>query len=97
MRALLELVRVILVLIIGNAILWFLEGNVYVALDVNIESNLYLALTSTANLLIIFILYRNKLQFSGWYRGNKNRLPRVVTISFSLLAACFLFIIPFLT
>ncbi|AMA74377.1 hypothetical protein P4S93_15395 [Aneurinibacillus thermoaerophilus] len=97
MWTLLELIRVVLVLVIGNAILWILERSVYVALGVNVESNLYLVLTSIANLLIIFILYRNKLQFLGWYKGNKNRLPKATTIFFLLSAACCLFIIPFLT
>ena len=44
--------------------------------------------------IILFILYRNKLQFSGFYEGrNQNTLPKKVT--FILIASSLLlFIIP---
>ncbi|MES9685854.1 hypothetical protein ABWK22_23705 [Gottfriedia acidiceleris] len=37
-------------------------------------------------LVLIFVLYRNKIQFSGWYNGKgREKLPEIVT---NLLISC---------
>ncbi|CAG7644374.1 hypothetical protein ACFQI7_09660 [Paenibacillus allorhizosphaerae] len=44
-----------------------------------------------ANLLIVFMLYRNKLQFGGWYRSHRNRpLPGRVTWLLSVVSVVLL-------
>ncbi|MGG0643078.1 hypothetical protein ABE021_03880 [Sporosarcina gallistercoris] len=37
--------------------------------------------------LLIFVLYRNKLQFSGWYKGeSKVKLPKAVSLALILMS-----------
>lgn len=40
----------------------------------------YSWLSVIATFLLIFVMYRNKFQFSGWYEGEgKEKLPKKVT------------------
>ncbi len=97
MRAILEVTRVIIILLVGYAILWVIERNIYTVIGVDVDSNLYLGLASLANLLILLVLYRNKLQFSGWYKGYKKSLSKVTTLVLIITSGFLLCIIPFIT
>jgi hypothetical protein len=82
---------IIFVLLGGLA--WAMLENIY---SINEVTESYSWLGSIAILLIFFILYRNKLQFSGWYKGKgREKLPK--SFSFILILASILLIMsPFM-
>lgn len=90
----LEIIRIVVLLTVVGGFLGWLENNIYLSLGMNIANNPYMWLVSIANLLFLFILYRNSWQFSGWYKGQQNRkLPRKITfLLFSF--SCLLLVIP---
>lgn len=92
MRTFLELLRILFLLGILFALVWVIIGNIY-ALN---EVTEYSWLGAIAILLLIFVLYRNKLQFSGWYKGKEVvKLPKFVTVTL-ILISILLIILPFL-
>lgn len=92
MRILLELLRIIFIFMLLGGLAWLIIGNVYRANEA-IES--YSWLGGIAILLLLFVLYRNKLQFSGWYKGEgKVKLPKPVSISL-ILSSIVLMVLPF--
>ncbi|SDJ80871.1 hypothetical protein [Sediminibacillus albus] len=88
-----ELIRIIFLFGLLGGLAWELFGNIY-SVSGKVEEFRWLG--GIAIYLALFVLYRNKLQFSGWYKGNgRVRLSRPVT--WTLLASgVFLFILPFL-
>lgn len=78
MTNLLELLRIVAILVVlgvGGGLM--LEGLYSTAP----ETEAYGWLGGIAVLLLIFVLYRNKLQFSGWYKGEgRDKLPRTATL-----------------
>lgn len=92
MQTILEVTRVLFILFIFSAIGGVLLNTVY-KLDDGI-TNAWLG--GIGILFLVFILYRNKLQFSGWYKGKgRKKLPSSVTYAFTL-AALLLFVAPFI-
>ncbi|MGE7661108.1 MAG: hypothetical protein ACI35J_16995 [Peribacillus sp.] len=77
MRVLFELIRILLLFGIVGALCSVLLENVYQSFG--IDYNQYSYFGSVAILILLFVLYRNKLQFSGWYKGKKEKLPKRVT------------------
>ncbi|WP_188393087.1 hypothetical protein [Compostibacillus humi] len=93
MRILLELLRILILFLFLGLVGWNLINNVY--LNNQVDSS-FTWLGGAAIFLILFVLYRNKLQFSGWYRGRKKKLPKLTTyviIALSLLLILLPFII----
>ncbi|MCK1991964.1 hypothetical protein GW626_16565 [Peribacillus muralis] len=90
MRVLLELMRIILIFGIAGSFLSMMVYGIYNSMEVNTEQ--YGWLGSVAILILLFVSYRNKLQFNGWYVGKgKARLPNTasnVLIICSLLLLC---------
>ncbi|MGW8424208.1 hypothetical protein ACWGJQ_01735 [Peribacillus simplex] len=88
MRVLLELIRIILIFGIAGTIISTIVNGIYI----NIGVNQYGWLGSIAILLLLFVWYRNKLQFSGWYSGKgKEKLPKMsshILILSSLFLLC---------
>ncbi|MDP1420971.1 hypothetical protein Q8G35_21965 [Peribacillus simplex] len=88
MRVLLELIRIFLIFGIAGTIISTIVNGIYI----NIGVNQYGWLGPIAILLLLFVWYRNKLQFSGWYSGKgKEKLPKAasqILILFSLLLLC---------
>ena len=86
MRVTLELIRIIVILGLLGTLGWFVIENIY---TVNETTKKYSWLAALAILILLFVLYRNKLQFSGWYKGKGRKiLPRkvsVVLISLSVI------------
>ncbi|MEK3981309.1 hypothetical protein MKY37_20060 [Psychrobacillus sp. FSL K6-2836] len=78
MRTLLELIRIIILFaIVGSAIGYFL---IYIYLEMGIDTEKYGLIVFVAIFILFFVLYRNKLQFSGWYKGKgREKLPRKVS------------------
>lgn len=93
MRTILELIRVILLLGLLGALGWLIVGNVY---KINEVTEAYSWFGAIAILILIFVLYRNKLQFSGFYKGEgRTKLSKTVTMTL-VLSSVLLFAMPFL-
>lgn len=93
MRTLLELLRIIFLFLILGGLGWSIIGNIY---KVNETTERYSWLGAVAILLLLFVFYRNKLQFSGWYKGEGTvKLPK--SIAYTLIfSSILLMIIPFI-
>ncbi|MFJ7744487.1 hypothetical protein [Peribacillus sp. NPDC097295] len=94
MRILLELFRILLIFGIVGAFCSGILTNVYQ--NFGIDYNQYGYLGSVAILILLFIVYRNKLQFSGWYKGKKEKLPKRVTQVLFVFSIVLLMIPPLL-
>jgi uncharacterized membrane protein len=81
MRLFLELLRIIIIFMLLGGLGWAIIGNIY---TINEATEPYSWLGAIAILLLLFVLYRNKLQFSGWYKG-KGRLKLPKPVSFTLI------------
>ncbi|MBT2583289.1 hypothetical protein [Planococcus sp. ISL-109] len=93
MRTFLEFFRIVAILIMLGAGGGMILASLYSS-DSGTEP--YTWLGGIAVLLLIFVLYRNKLQFSGWYKGKgRDKLPRTVTILL-LSASLLLLVSPFI-
>lgn len=77
MRVVLELIRILLILAILGGLAWMIIGNLY---TVNVVTERYQWLGTIAIFLLLFVFYRNKLQFSGWYKGKgRTKLPKGIS------------------
>lgn len=95
MRVLLELIRIVLLFAIVGTILVGLLANIYLEMGVNTEK--YGWLGFTAVFILMFILYRNKWQFSGWYKGKgREKLPKKVSQILIFSSICLLLSPPIL-
>ncbi|WP_186580225.1 hypothetical protein [Aquibacillus kalidii] len=80
MRVLLELVRIILIFLFLGSILGYLVGTLYSDFGINMERYGWTAYLGIY--VFLFICYRNRWQFSGWYKGKgrKKLSPKVSKI-----------------
>src|SRR5690625_4003121 len=93
MRVLLELFRIILLFIVIGGLTWFVVENVYIF---NKTTQTYRWLDDIAILTLFFVLYRHKMQFSGWYKGkDKQKLAKKISSSL-IFISIILFVTPFL-
>lgn len=86
---LLEFVRVLLILLAGLFFLFSIESTLFM---ITPEGTAF-ALLLIANVLLILVFYRNKLQFHGWYKGKEvKKLPAKTTriLTFSAFIAILL-------
>lgn len=95
MRTLLELIRIIVLFaIVGSALGYFIN---YIYLEMGLETEKYGLIVFIAIFILFFVLYRNKLQFSGWYKGKgREKLPRMVSQILILSSAILLLLPPIL-
>ncbi|MBS3680424.1 hypothetical protein KGF86_09370 [Ornithinibacillus massiliensis] len=92
-RMSLELVRIIFLLALFGVVGGYIIGSVYTTFQISSDYSLF---GSIGILFLFFVLYRNKLQFSGWYNGlRRNKLSRTITNGL-IMVAVFLMIIPFI-
>lgn len=78
MRIILELLRIMIIFILLGGLVWAIIGNMY---TINEVTESYSWLGSIALLLLFFVIYRNKLQFSGWYEGKgREKLPKLFSL-----------------
>ncbi|HLR51911.1 MAG TPA: hypothetical protein VK072_03450 [Candidatus Avamphibacillus sp.] len=85
MRTLLELLRIIFIFGLLGGVSWAMIENIY---TVNEATESYSWLGAIAILILLFVLYRNKFQFSGWYKGkDKNKLSKNVSSSLIIISA----------
>ncbi|MEH7347652.1 hypothetical protein [Gottfriedia acidiceleris] len=84
MGLILELIRIIVILGVLGALFSTVLSEVYTKIGVNLSNSGWWS--SFGILILIFVLYRNKFQFSGWYNGKgKEKLTNKVT---RLLVSC---------
>lgn len=96
MRVLLELVRIILLFGFLGSLLGMLFTFIYELLGVNIANKEWIV--SLSIFILLFVLYRNRWQFSGWYKGKgREKLPKKVTNVLVSGASLLLILVPFLT
>ncbi|WP_277586627.1 hypothetical protein [Psychrobacillus antarcticus] len=78
MRTLLELIRIIVLYFIVCSFLGYFLNEIYLAMGINTET--YGSIGFISIFISFFVLYRNKLQFSGWYQGKgREKLPKKVS------------------
>ncbi|WP_233192903.1 hypothetical protein [Sporosarcina sp. P29] len=76
----LEMIRIAFILLIIGALLSGLVKLIYTSFGASVDDTNGAWLVGVAILIILFVLYRNKLQFSGFYKGDKNvKLPRSIS------------------
>lgn len=93
MRIALELLRIIVIFGLLGALGGVVLGNIY---TINETTKSYSWLGVLAILILLFVLYRNKLQFSGWYKGKgRKKLPKKVSVTLISLSLI-LVITPFI-
>ncbi|WP_405099979.1 hypothetical protein [Oceanobacillus sp. FSL H7-0719] len=84
MRTLLELLRIFIIFIFLGGFGWLLIVNIYSLFDVT-ENDTWIG--GLAIFILLFVLYRNKLQFSGWYKGKgRRKLPRNISLPLILVS-----------
>lgn len=74
-----EFIRVLIWLFFLMAILFFPVRKLYELMGIDIEN--YWILPSLAIFLLVYIIYNNKLQFTGFYRRRAKKLTAKVTWS----------------
>lgn len=91
---LLEMLRVVLLMMIMGAAMSALFKQVYLFLGFS-GVNGYLI--GIAIFLWLFVMYRNKWQFAGWYKGKKReKLPRRISFALLVCSALLIILAPFL-
>ncbi|WP_273128401.1 hypothetical protein [Bacillus weihaiensis] len=94
-RVTLELFRIIAIFLIFGAMLGGILNLLYGSIGVNVDNTNGGWLAGIAIYLFLFVLYRNKLQFSGFYKGeNQVKLPRKVSVSLVCCSILILIIAP---
>lgn len=87
MKVLLEFIRIIVIFVFFYGIIGSLLYYLYSKIGINTEK--YGWIGFIAILLLFFLLYRNRLQFSGWYTGKgREKLPKMISkllVSVSIL------------
>lgn len=83
-----EFVRVLILMFFLTAILYFPLRTLYETIGIETENYFYIL--TFAILLIVYVIYTNKLQFTGFYtKGAKKMSPK---ITWSILSISFLLI-----
>ncbi|MEH6937438.1 hypothetical protein V7056_06170 [Bacillus sp. JJ664] len=96
MRFILEIIRIIAIFTILGALFSEILQLIYKNLHVTV-SNQNGWIASVSIFLLLFVLYRNKMQFSGWYSGQKmDKLSKKTTRLLVILSCCLLILVPFI-
>lgn len=95
LRIILELIRIILLLGISGVFMGFFINNIYGIFKVDFGNSYLGFLPGVAIFIMFFVLYRNKLQFSGFYKGEGQvKLSKRVSISLVSCSILLLIIVP---
>ncbi|QRG66302.1 hypothetical protein [Brevibacillus choshinensis] len=93
MGFLLEIVRIVLLMILFGAALSAMLHQVYALLGFDSVNGWLLGL---AIYLWVFLLFRNKWQFAGWYKGRgREKLPRPLTVTLIVCSIVLAVLAPF--
>ncbi len=88
----LELLRVLLIVMAGTPLLIGIETWLYSLAGKNIFD--FTWMPATANIIIIFVLYRNVLQFGGWFKSKQNKRLGKIYSRILILVSLVLILIP---
>ncbi|AMO35117.1 hypothetical protein ABD90_03125 [Lysinibacillus fusiformis] len=81
MKIFLELIRILFIFIVFGFLMWGVVKLIYSTLQTNIDNDIGW-FPGIAIYIILFVLYRNKLQFSGFYEGpNQKKLSKKITLT----------------
>ncbi|MBP1965587.1 uncharacterized protein YacL [Paenibacillus aceris] len=94
MKFILEFLRFIIIMVILGGLLASLVINVYSTIGLNINNNAWFIWIAAE--ILIFVIYRNKLHFSGWYKV-KEKLSNSITFVMIICSFILLVIPLFLT
>lgn len=93
MKMLLELFRIILIIVFVGGMIGTGLNYFYQALGINMDHFEWVSFVAV--LLLLFVVYRNKWQFTGWYNGQGNkRLPPKITIALLICSILLLVVFP---
>lgn len=93
LRVFLELIRILIVLLVIGGLMGELAKLIYMSFGINVDNTNGGWLVGLSILIFLFVLYRNKLQFSGYYEGkDKEKLPKSVS-NFLILCSFVLLIL----
>ncbi|MEC5425722.1 hypothetical protein QGM71_19825 [Virgibacillus sp. C22-A2] len=88
MKLLLELVRIIVIFALLGGLAWYILEQVY---SNNNAVKEYQWLGAVGIYMLLFVYYRNRLQFSGWYKGkNRTKLPKKTALGLFGLSVVFI-------
>ena len=80
-RVFLELIRITAIFLILGSLMGALVKLIYASMGINVDQTNGGLIVGVSILLLIFVLYRNRLQFSGFYKGEKRiKLPKIVSV-----------------
>ncbi|NOU95822.1 hypothetical protein GC093_21730 [Paenibacillus sp. LMG 31456] len=91
---LLEFIRFLIIFMLGFILLGELEQVLYQAAGIQMLGSLWW-MPGLANVLLMLIVYHNRLQFSGWFKSPVNRKLSKRTTLILLYIALLLLILPF--
>lgn len=95
LEAVLEMLRIAVILLIIGSLMWGLVKLMYTAFGIHVDDTRSAWLVGVSILIFLFVLYRNKLQFSGFYNGDeKVKLPRRISTLLVSSAIIMLMIAP---
>jgi hypothetical protein len=96
MVRILELFRVLALFLFGTSLLLYFENWLYGIFNLDLMGSSVNWMPAMANLIIIFMLYRNWLQFSGWFKSDKNIKLSQLTTLILLAITIILLVMPFI-
>jgi|SRR5690625_2897984 len=92
MRVVAELLRIMIIFVFLGALGWVIIEDIYKANEI---SEAYSWVGLLAIFVLLFVLYRNKWQFTGWNKGkDRKKLPKKVSITL-ISISIILIILPF--
>lgn len=90
MRVLLELFRIVFIFLVPIIILGAVFENIYISIGNGAEEYSWISLISI--FIFIFVLYRNKYQFSRWSKEDKEKLSKKVSLALITISIILLFL-----
>jgi hypothetical protein len=96
-KVLLEVFRIIAIFFVLGSLMGGLMKLMYASLGINVDNTTGAWLVGSSIIILLFVLYRNKLQFSGFYTSEGSvKLTRNVSISLVLCSVLMLILAPLL-
>jgi len=90
MRVILELLRILLIFFLSGAFYSTMLSILYKSMGVSE----YMWLGTVAVLILLFLIYRNRWQFSGWYKGEGRTKLSQKTTKVLIAVSVLLLILP---
>ncbi|WP_233732682.1 hypothetical protein ACM1TL_05525 [Lysinibacillus capsici] len=90
----LELIRIIILFSIIGCVMWGGARLMYTSFGINVDGSYAGWLGGIAIYSLLFVLYRNKLQFSGFYNGPYRQKLSPTTTTIFITISVFLLILP---